>query len=125
MKSDAVFQAMAESLEIQAAIGALETMGISVMVVEDDPEHLGMGMEVRIRFNPKGIFAKECGRHGPWDAILHNVTEVHHAYDWDRRQAGAQRVAFESTIHGTGLNYSLSDLLEYEVVPSIVLADSF
>jgi len=37
----------------------------------------------------------------------------------------AERVAFESNIHGTGVVYDVSDIIEMEITPETELADEF
>ena len=53
-----------------------------------------------------------------------NVTEVHHLYPHVFMNR-AERVAFESNIHGTGVVYDVSDIIEMEITPETELADEF
>lgn len=50
---------------------------------------------------------------------LRNVTEVHY------RHGGQDKVAFESDFHGTGMNYYLADIVEFETRPETEIADEF
>ncbi len=58
---------------------------------------------------------------------LRNVTEVH--YNYRRRNkhvtSGEAMIAFESDIHGTGINYGLSTVVEFEAVLETEVAESF
>ena len=125
---DVLQHKLATDPEFKAAYELLGELGVDVLLVDPDdetPENLGM--DVYIKFSPQGLFASGCGRHGVWDEILHNVTEVHYAYDNAYRSGGESlRVAFEAHgTHGTGINYDLSDLLEFEAVLATEFADSF
>ena len=59
-----------------------------------------------------------------------NVTEVHHLYPHVFMNR-AERVAFESNIHGAGVVYDVydvydvSDIIEMEITPETELADEF
>lgn len=62
-----------------------------------------LGMRVKIRHSLIG------------EIDLRNVTEIHYAHQPVLEGAGGPRVAFESDIHVTGMDYRIAEVLEFEV----------
>jgi hypothetical protein len=72
------------------------------------------GFDVRVVFNPLGIFQGAI-------TVLHNVTEIHYCYPHN----DTLRMAFESDIHGTGVTYDLRDVREFEATLATAKASAF
>ena len=62
------------------------------------------GFNVRIRF----VDGKE--------ETLHNVTEIHYAFPSLVEHILGKEVAFESSIHSTGVTYPISKIAEFEAI---------
>jgi hypothetical protein len=67
--------------------------------------HKNYGMEVKIKF-------KSSSAYGNTETTLHNVTEIHYNYRGNSifSPLKENRIAFESTIHCTGLTYAIDDI---------------
>jgi len=71
-----------------------------------------LGMEVTVTLVAEGTVHV---------VVYHNVTELHYNYS----SPDQSRVAFESNIHHTGATCPIDCIKEFEVTPSVVLADEF
>ena len=100
-------------LELQERVNTLE---VPKEQKKEAPQELGMRVYVNHRDSSLQIFR--------------NVTEVHYRY------GRGKRVAFESDIHNTGVNYGLVgldsvhlpsplDVVEFEVFPETYIAEAF
>ena len=56
------------------------------------------------------------------EVTLHNVTEIHYNYP---SSSGNISTAFESDIHGTGITYSMNDIVEFETTLEVEIAEYF
>jgi len=68
------------------------------------------GFRVTIRFAPSMPMVSDVRR---------NVTEIHYRYP----SLDGQRIAIESSIHGTGGTYAMSDIAEFEAILETEVAD--
>ena len=57
--------------------------------------------------------------------VLRNVTEIHYNYNHGVLKTPDYRVAFESNVHGTGITYSASDVVEFDATPETEKANAF
>ena len=53
------------------------------------------------------------------EAVYHNVTEIHYMYQ------SKEQVAFESDIHGTGITWALSQVVEFDIEPEKEISKEF
>ena len=65
----------------------------------------GFGVSVQMRFAASSPFGRKT-------QTLHNVTEIHRNYPG---AMGPGRIAFESTIQGSGLTYELAHIERYKI----------
>lgn len=67
-----------------------------------------LGFNIKIKYTKQSVHY----RSGYKSDILHNVTEIH--YNFPSISIGLPSVAFESDIHGTGLNIFINEIKEFE-----------
>lgn len=60
---------------------------------------------------------------GEVNEVLRNVTEIHYNYQSCNKPSNS--VAFESSIHGSGITCEISAIVEFETIPETEVADSF
>lgn len=59
------------------------------------------------------------GKTEPITVVLRNVHEIHYNYN------NSGRIAFESNIHGTGILYDISQVMEFETEEECEKQDEF
>lgn len=76
-----------------------------------------LGMTVNVKYHPESLFYAK----GVKFQTFHNVTEIHYNY----APGSESSIAFESDVHSTGQTHDIKDIMEYEAVTALSIADDF
>ena len=87
-----------------------------------EPED-NLGMKVTVKFRSNTAFGRAVHHRSRGELIHRNVTGTH--FNFNHMYSNSPKVAFESDIHGTGSTYHISDILEYNSVCEVEVAESF